>query len=99
MNKFSPHGRLGRLQRQCWRALILRPAWTSDLRRWCYPRKILIENRRLTNSEASHVRRAARSIGARAVRTGGWQWRWELPPERHPVVEHQFPGSGKVKKG
>src|SRR5260370_1024354 len=93
-NKFAPRGRFGRLQRQVWRALIRGPALTAELRRWCYPGKILIEKRQLTPGEASQVRRAARSIGAKALRRVGWQWRWELPQ----VVGHQFPGPEKGKK-
>jgi hypothetical protein len=48
-----------------------------ELRSWCFPRAVWIEQRPITEYERQSMCRAARSIGAVKVRRqkGGWVWR------------------------
>jgi hypothetical protein len=70
--------RLGRLQRQCRRALVVLSgrALTSQLAEWCWAKRVLLQLP-ITRYQRKATARAAR--GARRVRRVGREWLWMLP--------------------
>jgi hypothetical protein len=75
--------KVGRLQRQAARCfLVAQEADSVELGTWCWGRAVLIEKRKLTESERVSMNRAARSIGARRIRRQGrGNWIWRAPPD------------------
>jgi hypothetical protein len=72
--------RYGRLQRQADRCFIAHEAREvsgPELREWCWPERVLLDGRPITEYQRQSMCRAARSIGAVKVRRqkGGWVWR------------------------
>ena len=72
--------RYGRLQRQCHCAFIAHEGQEvsgPELRSWCFPHAVWIEQRPIREYERQSMCRAARSIGAYRVQRqkGGWVWR------------------------
>jgi hypothetical protein len=66
--------RYGRLQRQADRCFIANEGLEvsgPELRSWCFPRAVWIEQRPITEYERQSMCRAARSIGAYRVRRDG----------------------------
>jgi hypothetical protein len=73
--------RYGRLQRQADRCFIANEGLEvsgPELRSWCFPRAVWIEQRPITEYERQSMCRAARSIGAYLVRRDGRVWAWRL---------------------
>src|SRR5262249_55820892 len=73
--------RYGRLQRQADRCFIANEGQEvsgPELRSWCFPRAVWIEQRPITEYERQSMIRAARSIRAYRVRREGRQWVWRL---------------------
>jgi hypothetical protein len=72
--------RLGRLQRQCRRALVVfsGQALTGQLAEWCWPKRLLLERLPITRYQRKSTARAARAIGAMRVRRVGREWLWRL---------------------
>jgi hypothetical protein len=72
--------RYGRLQRQADRCFVAnegREVSGPELREWCWPERVLLDGRPITEYQRQSMCRAARSIGAYRVRRqkGGWVWR------------------------
>jgi hypothetical protein len=73
--------RYSRLQRQADRCFIAqegREVSGPELREWCWPERVLLDRRPLTEYQRQSMIRAARSIGAYRVRRDGRVWVWRL---------------------